>query len=115
MAAKGVTRGQFATTSTYTPDAVTFAKGNAINLLAVDGLLALIRHAHPGTAEALLAVATEGDYWRPTCVNCGVKMLERTPRAGGSGFWGCTNYPRCKTTMQMRAVELAVWWRKRPK
>ena len=50
MAAKGVTRGQFATTSTYTPDAVTFVKGNAINLLAVDGLLALIRHAHPGTA-----------------------------------------------------------------
>lgn len=52
---------------------------------------------------ALLAVALEGEYWRPTCVNCGTKLVERTPRNGGANFWGCPTYPKCKTTMPMRA------------
>ena len=102
MAAKNVRRGQFATTSTFTPDAVTFARDNGINLLDVDGLLALIGQRTAEQQADLLAVAMEGEYWRPTCVNCGVKMVDRTPRKGGTGFWGCVNYPRCKTTMVMR-------------
>jgi restriction system protein len=104
MAAHGVQRGQFATTSTFTPDAIAFARDNSINLLDVDGLLGLIKRRTPEQQQALLAVATDGDYWRPTCVNCGDKMVDRTPRKGGSGFWGCVNYPRCKTTMPMRAA-----------
>jgi restriction system protein len=103
MAAHGVSRGQFATTSTFTPDAITFARGNSINLLDVAGLLALIAKRVPAQQQALLSVALDGDYWKPTCVNCGTKMVERTPRNGGRSFWGCTNYPRCKTTMPMKA------------
>ena len=104
MAAHDVWRGQFATTSTFTPDAITFARDNGINLLDVDGLLALIRKRTVEQQDALLDVALQGEYWRPTCVTCGEKMVDRTPRKGGSAFWGCTNYPRCKTTMPMRAV-----------
>jgi restriction system protein len=104
MASKDVKRGQFATTSTFTPDATAFARDNGINLLDVDGLLTLIGKRTVEQQQALLAVATEGDYWRPTCVNCGDKMVDRTRRKGGSGFWGCVNYPRCKTTMAMRAA-----------
>ena len=102
MAAKNVRRGQFATTSTFTPDAVTFARDNGINLLDVDGLLGLIGKRTAEQQASLLAVAMEGDYWRPTCVNCGVKMIDRTSGKGGSHFWGCVNYPRCKTKMVMR-------------
>lgn len=104
MAARDVKRGQFATTSTFTPDATAFAGENGINLLDVDGLLTLIGHRSPDERAALLAVALEGDYWRPTCVNCGIKLVDRVPRKGGSAFWGCTNFPRCKTTMPMRAA-----------
>jgi len=104
MAARNIKRGQFATTSTFTPDAITFARENGVNLLDVDGLLGLISKRTPDEQAALLAVALEGDYRRPTCVNCGVKMVERAPRKGGSAFWGCTNYPRCKTTMPMRST-----------
>lgn len=104
MAARNVKRGQFATTSTFTPDAITFARENGVNLLDVDGLLGLIGKRTPDEQAELLAVALDGDYWRPTCVNCGVKMLDRTLRKGGSAFWGCTNYPRCKTTMPMRSA-----------
>lgn len=99
MAAKRVTRGQFATTSTFTPEAEAFAKDNGINLLDINGLLALIAKRTDEQQAALLKVALEGDYWRPTCVNCGVKMVERSPRKGGAPFWGCAAYPRCKTTM----------------
>lgn len=104
MAATGVARGQFATTSTFTEDASAFAKQNGINLLDANALLALIATRSPEQQCALLAVALEGDYWRPTCVNCGTKMMERTPRNGGAAFWGCAGYPKCKTTMPMRGA-----------
>jgi restriction system protein len=101
MAAKNVARGQFATTSTFTPDAIAFAKDNGLNLLDVQALLALISRRTDEQRQALLNVALEGDYWRPTCVNCGTKMVARSPRKGGAAFWGCESYPRCKTTMPM--------------
>jgi restriction system protein len=104
MAAKGVARGQFATTSTFTDEAIAFAKNNAINLLDVKALLALIAQRTEEQQQALLAVALEGDYWRPTCVNCGVKMVERSARKGGAAFWGCKSYPKCKTSMPMRGA-----------
>lgn len=102
MAAHQVARGQFATTSTFTADAVAFARENGIHLLDVEGLLGLIARRSAEEQAELLAVALEGDYWRPTCVNCGVKMVERRPRSGGPAFWGCRAYPRCKTTLPMR-------------
>lgn len=101
MAAKNVTRGQFATTSTFTPDAEAFAKDNGIKLLDVKGLLALIARRTDQQQVTLLKVASEGEYWRPTCVNYGVKMAERSSRKGGAPFWGCSGYPKCKTKMPM--------------
>jgi restriction system protein len=102
MAARQVKRGQFATTSSFTPDATAFAQQNGINLLDANGLLGLIAQRTPEQQAELLAVALEGEYWRPTCVNCGDKMSERQPRSGGAPFWGCSNYPRCKKIMPMR-------------
>jgi restriction system protein len=103
MAAQGVKRGQFATTSTFTPDAMDFARENSIHLLDVNALLALIAQRSPEQQQALLTVALEGDYWRPTCVNCGTKLVERVPKNGGTTFWGCPTFPKCRTTMPMRA------------
>jgi hypothetical protein len=67
-------------------------------------LLELVAKRSPEQQQALLNVALEGEYWRPTCVNCGVKMVSRSPRNGGKDFWGCVNYPRCKTTLPMRGA-----------
>ena len=97
MASNQLKRGTYATTSTFTPDAADFARQNGIHLLDGKGLLALIEKRTPEQQQALLAVAFEGDYARPTCASCGVKMVERTNRQTGSPFWGCTNYPRCKS------------------
>lgn len=101
MTDKGVSRGQFATTSTFSPDAIAFAESNGIKLHDGAGLLEVIRSRTPEQQRALLDVALEGDYWRPTCVNCGVKLVDRVGKERKS-FWGCLNYPKCRTTMQKR-------------
>lgn len=104
MASHKLTRGTYATTSTYTADAQQFAKDNGINALDGKGLLALIAKRTPEQQKALLDVAYEGEYWRPTCASCGVKLVERTPSKGGAKFWGCSNYPKCKSRLPMAAA-----------
>ena len=94
-------RGTYATSSTFTPDALAFAQANGINALDGTRLLEQIARRTPEQQAALLAVAFEGDYWRPTCPSCGVKMADRAARKSGDHFWGCVNYPRCKYTQPM--------------
>jgi restriction system protein len=101
MASHQLKRGTYATTSTYTQDAQQFAKDNSINALDGPALLALIAKRTPAQQQALLAVAYEGDYWRPTCASCGTKMVERAPAKGGAGFWGCAGFPKCRGKMQL--------------
>lgn len=102
MAAHQIRRGQFACTARYTDAAREFARDNQINLLDGAALLDLIAKRTPAQQQALLDVALEGEYWKPTCVNCGVKMVFRLPRNEGKGFWGCANYPRCRGRMYVR-------------
>lgn len=104
MASHQVKRGTYATTSTFTADAQQFAKDNGINAMDGPALLDLIAKRTPEQQQALLAVAFEGEYWRPTCASCGIKMLERQPSQGGAAFWGCSNYPRCKSRLSMVAA-----------
>lgn len=104
MASHGLQRGTYATSSTFTSDALAFAKANGINAQDGSSLLRMILNRTPEQQAALLAVATEGDYRRPTCASCGVKMVERTPKNGGSAFWGCMSFPRCRATLPMRSA-----------
>jgi restriction system protein len=102
MAAHGIARGQFVTTSRYTADARSFAKDNGIMLHDTYSLLALIGNRDPKQQQELLRVALYGQYWRPTCANCGLKLVERTAHESGKPFWGCRSYPKCKTMIPMR-------------
>ena len=104
MASHGLKRGTYATTSTYTTDARQFARDNGINALDGRALLALIGKRTPDQQQELLDVAFEGEYWRPTCASCGAKLAERASAKGGAWFWGCRNYPRCKSRLPMASV-----------
>ena len=104
MASQKLQRGTFATSSVFTPDALRFGKENGINLLDGRALLALIAKRTPAQQDDLLRIAYEGDYWRPTCASCGIKMVERSPKKGGAAFWGCAQYPKCKSTLPMRTA-----------
>ncbi len=104
MVSKGLKRGTYATSSTYSGEALAFAQANGINAQDGNSLLRMIRSRTPEQQTELLTVATEGEYWRPTCASCGVKMVERTPKGGGTAFWGCVNLPRCKRTLAMKTA-----------
>ncbi|WP_309682690.1 restriction endonuclease [Polaromonas sp.] len=104
MASHKLQRGTYATTSVFTADAQHFAKANGINAMDGAALLRQIATRTPEQQEALLAVAFEGEYWRPTCASCGIKLIEREPARGGAAFWGCNNYPRCKSRLPMVAA-----------
>jgi restriction system protein len=103
MASRQIARGTYATTSTFTSEALKFARENGIHPLDGEGLLALIAKRTPEQQQALLARAYEGEYWRPTCASCGQKMVSRSARKGGKDFWGCADFPRCRATLPMRA------------
>ena len=105
MASYPLTRGHFATTSTFTEAAVSFGNANGIHLLDITAILKLIDRRSPEQQAELLDVALTGDYGRPTCVKCGSKMIERLARGNGKRFWGCTRYPKCRSTMPMRNVK----------
>lgn len=104
MASHGIKRGTYATTSRYTADALKFARANGITAQNGNDLLRLIAQRSPEQQARLLEVAYEGEYWKPTCANCGVKMVQREAKRDGSRFWGCMNYPRCKCTLAMKAA-----------
>ncbi|RYF55181.1 MAG: restriction endonuclease, partial [Comamonadaceae bacterium] len=104
MASHQLQSGTYVTSSTFTADATTFAKANSIQLQDGAALLKLIGQRTPEQQVALLAVAQEGEYWKPTCASCGTKTVERERKRDGSKFWGCSNYPRCKSMFPMRSA-----------
>lgn len=98
MSSHKLQRGTFVTTSTFTPDAQKFANENGINALDGDKLLKLITTRTPEQQKELLDIAYEGEYATPTCASCGIKLVKRTK------FWGCSNFPRCRTQIYFKAA-----------
>jgi restriction system protein len=104
MAHESAGKGIFMTTSTFTDDAKKFAADHSDKLFLIDGqrFIAMIEMLPKEKKVKLLVVATEGDYTTPTCASCGIKMVWRSGKAGD--FWGCQNYPRCKSLLKIAIV-----------
>lgn len=96
MTSERAAKGIFVTTSTYSDDAIAFAKGNRIVLMDGVAVLNAILKLPEEQQASLLQLATAGDYTTPTCASCGVKLIARKPKLGGKPFWGCVNFPTCK-------------------
>ncbi|MGF6347978.1 restriction endonuclease [Variovorax sp. W2I14] len=96
MASHQLKTGTYVTSSTFSADAAAFAKANGIHAQDGAALLKLIGQRTPEQQAALLAVAYEGEYWRPTCASCGTKMVEKNSSKNEGSFWGCANYPKCR-------------------
>ncbi|MDP9880529.1 restriction system protein [Variovorax boronicumulans] len=96
MASHQLKSGTYVTSSTFSAEAAAFAKANGIHAQDGAALLRLIGQRTPEQQAALLAVAYEGEYWRPTCASCGIKMVERNSSKNDGSFWGCANYPKCR-------------------
>jgi hypothetical protein len=102
MASTGVPEGIFMTTGTFTREARDFGHANRIDCMDGEAVLKAITTLQAAQQDAMLRMATEGDYLTPTCASCGIKLVRREPKGGGQAFWGCSNFPRCKLTMAMR-------------
>lgn len=102
MASEKVNNGIFITTSSYTQDAITFSKEKNIRLFDGKDLVNRIKNLPAEQQQKLLDFALSGDYTTPTCARCEQKMVKRTAKNSGTDFWGCVNFPRCRSTIQMR-------------
>lgn len=100
MAHEKVRTGIFLTTSTFSKDAQEFAKEKQLLLIDGNEMIKLINEMEPEKQRALYETATEGDYKTPTCARCDTKMILRKGPKGD--FWGCKNFPKCKSTLQVR-------------
>nr|WP_274708831.1 restriction endonuclease [Variovorax sp. S12S4] len=93
MASHQLKSGTYVTSGAFSADAKAFAKANGIHAQDGAALLELVGKRTPEQQAALLAVAYEDDYWRPTCASCGTKMVERSSTKSEGSFWGCANFP----------------------
>jgi len=94
-------KGYFMTTSTYTQEALDFARGQPITLVTGEGMMNAIYRMSDEDQQRLLNIATEGDYTTPTCPSCGIKLVMRDSSRGT--FWGCENFPRCRVRIGVRS------------
>lgn len=101
MAAEGVSEGIFVTTSTFSVDAVEFARGKNIALIDGEDLLRKLSNLPETDQTHILRLTTAGDFMTPTCASCGNKMIERAAKDSGKRFWGCPRFPACRTTLPM--------------
>jgi restriction system protein len=104
MAHEKVSRGIFVTTGSYTADAREFGRANPILMLDGEGFVKKLQELSVEHQASLLQYAFDGDYRTPTCASCGIKMVKREGKKGT--FWGCSGYPRCKSTFAMKPLNV---------
>lgn len=97
MTHEKVGQGIFATTGSYTKDAIAFAEANPIEIIDGEAFIVKIGELMEVQRMVLLDFAFEGDFWTPTCPSCGLKMLRRQGKRGE--FFGCSQYPTCRRTL----------------
>ena len=100
--ARGCDAAMLVTSSGFTDDAKALAASSGVVLVDRPMLERRIQLRTEEEQQELLAVALEGDYWRPTCASCGIKLVPRDA-ADGRTFWGCSNYPRCRSRIFVKA------------
>jgi len=101
VAAKSAYGGILVTSGTFTSEALEFAEVCHIELIDGKELNQLIPHLEEAD-QIDTPISTT-----PNCPKCGSKMVKRTAKKGpkaGNEFWGCTFYPKCKGTLDIRDI-----------
>jgi len=79
------------------PEARSAARLARVQCMDEAGLRAVIQARPPAQQAELLAVALQGDYWRPTCPSCGFKMAAAANVRATSPVWVCGSRHGCQT------------------
>ncbi|CAN5233151.1 hypothetical protein BH09PSE6_BH09PSE6_01610 [soil metagenome] len=102
MDADHIERGRFVTSSLFSEEARGYANHHGISMYDGPRLLGEIARRAPDKRRELLELTTQGEFWRPTCFNCGIKLLGRAPEGNRRAYWSCRNEPQCRVTMRMK-------------
>jgi len=92
-------RGYIVTTGSFTPQAVTWARGKPIELIEGQQLSRMVQSAPASLIAAQPTNLSSQSPAVPQCPKCGAPMVLRTARKGayvGRNFYGCSNWPRCR-------------------
>ena len=101
---RGASAAKLVATTSFTPDALAFAKGKPIELVDSIELLQLIRNVQKSGKIIAPPAQVERDHLTPDCPRCCSAMVVREAKRGanaGSEFWGCLNYPKCHGTRNL--------------
>lgn len=104
MAVEGAAGGFVVTSGRFTQEAQNFASGRNIQL--IDGPVLkqwIAQHKTQQSKPAPAAVTPEQPH-TPSCPQCHAPMIKRTARRGanaGNTFWGCSDYPRCRSIVNI--------------
>jgi len=93
--AEKATGGVVISSGKFTQEAIDFAKGKPLELLNGTQLLILITEVNKAQLQTIK------DLNEKICPMCSAKMVLRTAKKGqnaGEKFWGCSAFPKCKTT-----------------
>lgn len=97
--------GILVTSSDFHEPAKDFAAGKRLQLVNGATLFKQLAELPTDASASLLAHVTRDDYITPTCPSCDVKMVLRPGTKGKADFYGCTNYPKCRTVMHVRSTK----------
>ncbi len=118
MTAEGAKGGFVVISGRFTKDAKVFAQGKNLQLIEGAELNEMIRQsratatrqkAQPTTSKAPYQptpaspdpIVQAHRTTQPTCPTCQATMVPRVAKRGsnaGNSFWGCSQYPKCKST-----------------
>lgn len=118
MAAEGAKGGFVVISGRFTEDAKAFARGKNLQLIEGVELSDMIRQSRataarqksqPTTSKAPCQPASVASTplaqthraTQPSCPTCQAPMVQRVAKRGGNAgntFWGCSQYPKCRTT-----------------
>jgi restriction system protein len=117
MAAEGAKGGFVVISGRFTEDAKAFAQGKNLQLIEGAELNDMIRQSRATAARRNSQSTTNKTPYQttsvsdpvvqtyratqPTCPTCQAPMVQRVAKRGsnvGNSFWGCSQFPKCKTT-----------------
>lgn len=94
-----IPKGVIASIKGFTDPAKELAARQNIELLGKSAVLQMLNEARftPHIREIKAVMESDDKY----CPRCERPMLRRTCKKDGSQFWGCSAYPRCRSTMDI--------------
>lgn len=108
MTAAGADGGFVLTAGSFTQDARDFAAQSRIELIDGEALLHMIARIRNSMEKERLRHSTVAEapvLQTPPCPQCGRPMVKRLTVKGpyaGEYFWGCSEFPSCRSTIDIR-------------